>query len=404
MDTLVLTVFALVYLGMILGRIPGLALDRTGVALLGAIALFAFGRIGTDDLPAAVDVSTIALLFALMVVSSQFRLAGAYSYLVRRVGRLDVSPTMLLGLVIGVVALLSAVLVNDIVCLAATPVVIEACANRRLNPVPFLLAVACASNIGSAATLIGNPQNILIGQVLDLSFSGYLLESVVPVLLGLVLLWGIVAAQYRDNMTAAESTRPIEQIVFDRWQTAKGTVVLFALLTVFLIGGLPRDLAALAGAGILLLSRRMHSRDMLGLVDWQLLVLFFALFVVNYTVNAAGYTAEVIASLGQSGVDLTHPGWLFGASVVLSNLVSNVPATMLLLPSATHPISGAVLALSSTLAGNLIVVGSIANIIVLDQASRLGVKVSWRTHAKTGVPVTVATLLVAGIWLWVRGG
>ncbi len=314
-----------------------------------------------------------------------------------------VTPRVLLGLVIAVVAILSAVLVNDIVCLAAAPVVIEACANRRLNPLPFLLATACASNIGSAATLIGNPQNILIGQVLDLSFSGYLLESLVPVVLGLVLLWGIVVAQYRNNLTAPESPRPIEQIVFDRWQTAKGTVVLLALLAMFLIGGLPRDLAALAGAGILLLSRRMHSRDMLGLVDWQLLVLFFALFVVNYTVNAAGYTAQVIAGLGASGIDLTHPGWLFGASVVLSNLVSNVPATMLLLPSATHPISGAVLALSSTLAGNLIVVGSIANIIVLDQASRLGVKISWRTHAKTGVPVTVATLVVAGIWLWVRG-
>jgi len=402
MDWLIILVFGVVYLGMILGRIPGLALDRTGVALLGALCLLGFGRVTTADLPAAVDMSTIALLFALMVVSSQFRLAGAYSFLVRRAGELAVSPAALLAVVIGVTALLSAVLVNDIVCLAATPVVIEACAHRRLNPVPYLLGLAAAANIGSAAILIGNPQNILIGEVLRLSFSGYLLESLIPVVFGLVLLWLILAWQYRGRLGAETVAPPVAAPLFSRWQTAKGTLVLAALLVIFLAGSWPRDLAALGAAGVLLLSRRMQSREMLGLIDWPLLVLFLALFVVNYAVNSGGYMAGVMVGLDAAGIPLDHPGWLFAASVVLSNLVSNVPATMLLLPSATHPLGGAVLALSSTLAGNLLVVGSIANIIVLDQAERLGVRISWRRHARTGVPVTAATLLAAGVWLWLR--
>jgi len=403
MDTLVPAVFVIVYLGMIFGRIPGLALDRTGVALLGAIVLLAFARVTVTDLPAAVDIPTISLLFGLMVLSAQFRLAGAYSYLIRRIGTIQIAPPLLLGVVIGIVALLSAVLVNDVICLAAAPVLIEACARRKLNPVPFLLALAAASNIGSAATLIGNPQNILIGQALHLSFSHYLLWSLPPVLLGLALLWLIVWRQYRTDWSAAEDLPSVETIPFSVWQSAKGTVVTIVLFLLFLVTPLPRDLVALAAAGLLLLSRKLRSREILGLIDWQLLVLFVSLFVVNFALGKSGLTALTVHYLATVGIDIGNPAWLFAGSAVLSNIVSNVPATMLLLPYANDPIAGPALALSSTLAGNLIVVGSIANIIVLEQASRLGVSISWRTHARTGVPVTLATLAVAAAWLQVIG-
>ena len=161
-------------------------------------------------------------------------------------------------------------------------------------------------------------------------------------------------------------------------------------------------LLALAAAGVLLCSRRMRSRDMLELVDWQLLVLFMALFVVNHAFEASGGMAAAASRLSSAGVDLSRPAALFGASVLLSNLVSNVPAAMLLLPFASHPLAGPVLALSSTLAGNLLIVGSIANIIVIDQAGRLGVAITWREHARIGVPVTVVTLAIAAAWLALR--
>jgi len=402
-DLVVLLSFAFVYLGMILGRIPGLALDRAGVALLGAIALLTLGRARVEDLATIVDLPTIALLFGLMVVSAQFRMSGLYSRIVRRLAEIEASPGTLLALLVAVVGALSALLANDIVCLAVAPVLVEGCARRRLDPKPFLLALACAANVGSAATLIGNPQNMLIGQVLRLSFNGYLLDAGVPSVLGLAVVWGVIFALYRGRWSREMTLPSVEATPFDRWQTLKGGLLLAFLIVSFLVGRWPREIVALAAAGVLLCSRRMESREMLGLVDWQLLLLFMSLFVVNRTLEASGALAVFTSGAGARGVDLASPPWLFGASVALSNLVSNVPAVMLLLPSATHPLAGAVLALSSTLAGNLLIVGSIANIIVVDQAGRLGVAISWRDHARVGVPVTVLTLAVAALWLLARG-
>jgi Na+/H+ antiporter NhaD/arsenite permease-like protein len=401
-DPVALGVFAFVYAGMILGRIPGLALDRTGVALLGAIVLVTLRRVTVPELSTVVDVPTIALLFGLMVVSAQFRMSGFYSRLVRRLAGVEVSPPALLVLLVAIAGALSALLANDIVCLAVAPVLVEGCARRRLNPKPYLLALACAANVGSAATLIGNPQNMLIGQVLRLSFGGYLLDAGVPALLGLFVVWGVVCLLQKGRWKMEMRIPAIEATPFDTWQTAKGAAVLAVLVVAFLATSWPREILALAAAGYLLCSRRMESREILGLVDWQLLVLFMSLFVVNHALAASGSMDAFTAALAERGVDLGRPAWLFGSSVLLSNLVSNVPAVMLLLPSASHPIAGPVLALSSTLAGNLFIVGSIANIIVVDQAGRAGVGISWRDHAKVGVPVTLITLAVAAGWLALR--
>jgi Na+/H+ antiporter NhaD/arsenite permease-like protein len=297
---------------------------------------------------------------------------------------------------------LSAVLANDIVCLAMAPVLVEGCARRKLNPVPFLLALACSANVGSAATLIGNPQNMLIGQALNLSFTGYLVDASVPSILGLAVVWFVIRWIYRGRWRCDQPVPHVDAPVFNVWQSGKAVVVITLLMAVFLFTELPRDVAALAAAGILLTSRRMESREILGLVDWHLLVLFGGLFIVNHVLESSGVLAVLMESLRDIHVDAEQPVWLFAVSVVLSNLVSNVPATMLLLPSATHPAAGAILAVSSTHAGNLFIVGSIANIIVIDQAARLGVKISWREHARTGLPVTALTLAIAAIWLWAR--
>ncbi len=404
MDTWVVLVFGFVYLGMLLGEIPGLALDRTGVALLGALALIASERVTPEAAWRAVNVPTLALLFGLMVVSAQFRLGGFYAFITRKAAGARVSPAILLGLVIAVAGGLSAVLANDIVCLAVAPLLIEGCARRGLDPVPFLLALACAANVGSAATLIGNPQNMLIGQTLHLSFVGYLGAAAVPALLGLAVVWGVVVASARGSWFKPTSVPQVEEAGLNRWQTGKGLVVLGLLLLGFLFAPVPREVLALAAAAVLLTSRRMASRDILGTVDWHLLVLFVGLFVVNFALAGSGTLAMATRALERGGVDLTRPGVLFPLTVVLSNLVSNVPAVMLLLPQATRPAAGPLLALASTLAGNLIIVGSVANIIVVDQAARLGVHIGWKQHARVGVPVTLATLAIAAGWLALIAG
>ena len=389
---------------MLLGEIPGLALDRTGVALLGALVLVASERVTPDAAWRAVDVPTLALLFGLMVVSAQLRLGGFYTWITRRIVSAGVGPPLLLGLVVAAAGALSAVLANDIVCLAMAPLLVEGCLRRRLDPVPFLLALACASNVGSAATLIGNPQNMLIGQALRLSFAGFLKDALVPSGVGLVVVWGLIRLAVAGRWSIEAAVPAVEAPPLDRWQTAKGLLVLTALVAGFLFTGVPHEVLALGGAALLLMSRRMASRDLIGLVDWHLLVLFIGLFVVNHAVAEAGLATQANAALRGAGVDLADGRFLFGVTAVLSNLVSNVPAVMLLLPHASHPLAGPILALASTLAGNLLIVGSIANIIVVEQAGALGVRIGWRRHARVGIPVTLATLAIAAFWLWLRAG
>jgi Na+/H+ antiporter NhaD/arsenite permease-like protein len=406
MSTTILVVFAVVYVGMVLGRLPRLQLDRTGVALLGAIALVATGSMSLEDATRSIDVPTIAVLFSFMVVSAQLRLGGFYTRVISAVTARRLSPAALLGVVIVVTGALSAVFTNDIVCLAAAPVLIGACRRRGLNPVPFLLALACASNVGSAATLIGNPQNILIGQVLGLSFAGYLLDAGIPALLGLGVTWAVVARRYARRWHVAdpipERAPENDAPAWNAWQASKGIAATLCLLLAFLITSWPRELLALGAAGALLCSRRLHSRQMLGLVDWQLLVLFIGLFIVNRAVQLAGWPEWFVGALGRAGVDPGHPPWLFAITAFLSNAVSNVPAVMLLLPFASSPFAGPVLALSSTLAGNLLIVGSIANIIVVGSAAAHGITIDWRCHARTGVVVTALTLAVAAAFLALR--
>jgi Na+/H+ antiporter NhaD/arsenite permease-like protein len=402
-DSVVLGVFAFVYLGMFLGRIPGLALDRTGVALLGAIVLLATRRVSEQAAVASIDVPTLALLLGMMVVSAQLRLGGFYTLVTRTIASARVSPPALLASLVVAAAVLSALLANDIVCFAMSPIVVETCIRRRLQPVPMLLALACAANVGSAATLIGNPQNMLIGQVLHIGFGAYFAAAAVPTLLGLVIVWAVVVLSYRgrwDLQASPSAAVAVEAPEFELWQSGKGVAVLGLIVVAFVFTSQPRELAPIAAAGVLLFSQKMSTRKMLGLVDWHLLVLFSGLFIVNGALSETGAPQAAVEALHGRGVDLTRSGPLFLVTVALSNIVSNVPAVMLLLPTAkTAAAGGATLALASTLAGNLLLAGSIANLIVSDQAGQLGVKIDWRAHAKIGVPVTLGTLAVAWSWL-----
>jgi Na+/H+ antiporter NhaD/arsenite permease-like protein len=402
----VAAIFFVVYAGMILGGLPFLQLDRTGVALLGAIAMVSIGALTLDEALAAIHAPTLILLFAFMVISAQLRLGGFYTWVTYRLGAMPLSPAVFLGALTFVTAALSAVFSNDVICLAVAPVLIEVCRARRLNPVPFLLALACAANIGSAATLIGNPQNMLIGATLQLSFAGYLQIALVPVVVGLFAMWALIVLQVHGRwpaggLSADTARHPTDTPPpFDVWQSVKGLAVAGAVFVLFLTTSLPREVVALIGAGLLMTSRKLHSQKMLGLVDWQLLVLFIGLFIVNQALQKAGLPQETMSELAAASMDVSHPAYLFLTAFSLSNIVSNVPAVMLLLPAAVHELAGPLLALSSTLAGNLFIVGSIANIIVVDAAAKRGVVIDWRSHARIGVPVTLITGAIAAGWLW----
>ena len=341
-----------------------------------------------------------------MLVSAQFRRSGFYARITQWLAARPTSPARLLGELLAVVGLLAALLTNDVVCLAIAPVLVDICVQRRLDPVPFLLGLAAGTNVGSAATLLGNPQNVLIGQALHLPFAGYLLDGGVPAVLGMFVVWLVLVRAYRGRWQRDVVVAPPPPVAFDRWQTQKGVAVLALLVAALLFAPVERDVLALLAGGVLLLSRTTSPRALFDLVDWQLLVLFAGLFVVNHAFQQAGHAAAAFAYARENGVDFGDPSTLFATCLVGSNVVSNVPLTMLLLPVATHPQAGPLLALATTLAGNLLLVGSIANLIVVEQAERLGVRPQGRgwasEHWRTGVPIALLTLGIAATWLWVR--
>lgn len=402
--------FTLTYLGIACGRLPGLAIDRTGIALLGAIAMVVGGVMTATEAFAAIDIPTILLLYSLMVISAQLRLGGFYAWSARRIMPLLNRPRQFLAVSMLLAAALSALLANDIVCLAFTPVLIHGLIAARLNPVPFLLGLAVASNIGSAATIIGNPQNMLIGQSAGLDFTAFLRWCLPPVLIALAAGYLLLVLCYRRRFVAgAESataglTRRTPWPEFNRRQTAKGLVAVGVLIALFFTP-VPREVSAIGLAGLLLCSRQYDTRRILGLVDWHLITLFCALFIVVHGMSAGDLPAKVMAGLQGLGIHFSEPLTLTAMSAVLSNIFSNVPAVMLLiqfLDPAAHQL-WYVLAVSSTFAGNFILIGSIANLIVVEQALAEGVVISFAEHARIGIPVTLVSLAILAGWIAVAG-
>jgi Na+/H+ antiporter NhaD/arsenite permease-like protein len=398
-------IFLATYFGVAIGGIPGLKIDRTGIALLGAMAMVVTGALTTEQAVFAIDVPTILLLYALMVVSAQFRLGGFYTFVALKISALVGQPIKFLALMMLISAVLSAVLANDIVCLAFTPVLTVALLRAKLNPVPFLVGLAVASNIGSAATIIGNPQNMLIGQLGKLDFAEFLLWCAAPSVLALMAAFVLIAILSRKEFAAISAGQLSESFgwpEFNRHQSTKG-LVLIAILIILFFTHIPRELSAMAVAGILLCSRRMHTRTILGLVDWHLITLFVALFIVIKGIELTNLPAIAIAQLSEFGFDLNNLYLLTLVSTVLSNLVSNVPATMLLVKflNPAEPTQWYALALSSTFAGNLITIGSIANLITFEGAKELGVNITFKDHARLGVPITLISLVIAVAWIWV---
>ena len=400
---IILAIFAVTYIGIAMGHIPGLKLNRSGIALLGVIGMMIFGRVTTADAVSYVNWPTICLLFGFFVISAQLRLSGFYDLVAAALARQLGHPARFLLILMLVTGGLSAFLNHDIVCFVFAPVTGVALLRKQINPVPFLIALAIASNIGAAATVIGNPQNMMIGQIAHLDFGRYLLWSSVPVVFGLAAAYGIIWLMSRKNLQAplpGQNVTGPPAYPFNRLHTIKGIVILIVVIGLFFTS-LPKEIIVLAAAGIHLASTRFRTEDLLGLVEWPILVLFIGLFIIAGAFQSTGYGEDAIHWLAQGGFNLNAPVNLTLTTAALSNLVGNSAAVMLLLKvvNLAAPATPYILALANSFGGSLIIIGSVSNIIVVQQAREMGIKISFWDFARLGIPVTLAAL--AGLLVWV---
>jgi Na+/H+ antiporter NhaD/arsenite permease-like protein len=399
----ILAIFAATYAGIAMGHVPGLKLNRVGIALLGAIAMMIFGGVTTADVVAWVNWPTIFLLFGFFVISAQLRLSGFYDKVAGGISARLGHPARFLLVLMLVTGGLSAFLNHDIVCYVFAPIAGAALLRRKINPVPFLVALAIASNIGAAATLVGNPQDMMIGQVARLNFGRYMLWSAAPVVFAMAAAYGIVWLLSRHKLQsdlAVPAELDPQFHPFNRPHTIKGLAILAVVVGLF-FSPLPKEIVALAAAGIHLASTKFRTDDLLGLVDWPILILFMGLFVVTGAFEATGYGGQAVQWLAHGGFNLNAPAILAVTTAALSNLINNSAAVMLLLKVAhlSQPVTAYILALANSFGGSLIILGSVSNIIVVQQARALGIRISFGDFARLGVPVTLAAL--AGLLAWV---
>jgi len=403
---------ALAMLGIAVGRLPRLRMNRPSMALAFAVLLVAAGALSPEAALASVDLGTIVLLLAMMLVVANLRIAGFFTAAGARLLAIARTPRSLLALVVASSGLLAALFLNDTVCLMLTPLVVELARRSERDPVPYLVGLATSANVGSCATIIGNPQNMLIGASSGIPFISFLARLAPPSILGLGACWLCIVlafpAEFRSGSTlgpaaSASSPRGGEDSV-DRLLVAK-SLGATALMIVLLLAGVPAPLAASAAAAILLFTRRIAPEKVFAEVDFGLLVFFSGLFIITKALAgtrsfAAG--VEAATPLLSDGGRLALPAFSI-ISVLASNLISNVPAVMLfrpLVPLFAEPEKAwLVLAMASTYAGNLTLLGSVANLIVAEGARPYGVDLSFGKYLRAGLPVTLATVAAGTLWI-----
>lgn len=389
-------IFAAAYLVFAAGKFPGTKIDRAGMAIIGAVLMVALGVVSPRDALSAVDFSTIVLLFSMMVIVAYLHQAGFFDWITELVvNRLH--PRHLLPTTIFTCGLLSAFFVNDIICLVMVPFVLAVTRRMGLKPMPYLLAVATASNIGSVASITGNPQNMLVGSYSGISYRHFLGHLGPVAIVGLFLDWLVL--RYVAAHGAAEPQLRAEVAHVNVAQLRKPVIVVAAVLAGFLLS-VPPALVAAVGAAMMLITRTRDPRKVYQEVDWGLLVFFVGLFVIVRGAENAGLMRLLDEATRQ--VNLQQPAAFTAVTAILSNVVSNVPAVMLLkslVPGFANPHTGwLVLAMASTLAGNLTITGSVANLIVVESAKG-EVEIGFWDYFKVGLPLTLLTLLVGWAWL-----
>lgn len=386
------------YAGIAFGYVPRLRMNRATIALVGAAALVAIGAITEKEALASIDMGTLLLLGAMMVINVNLQLSGFFRFITSRTLRLAKTPRALLALVIFSAGILSALFLNDTICLMMTALVVDVTLRLKRNPLPYLIGLAAATNVGSVATITGNPQNIIIGQASGISFLSFLAHLGPVALIGLGICWGVVMllypAEFKGSLPEAElpPPRPYNPLLF------RTLLIVGAMLIAFLVGS-PIVTAACIAAGGLLISR-LRPKRLLAL-DWELLALFTGLFVVTGAIESTG----ISTALFKAAAPLIEGGILpFSlTTAALSNVVSNVPAVLLLRPvvgTLAHPQQmWLTLAMASTLAGNFTLLGSAATLIVAEIAGAKGVKLTFGAFLKAGMLITVLTMAVGIIWL-----
>ena len=396
-----IAIFLATYVVIALGRLPGFRLDRAGAALIGASLMVASGIMTMAEAYRAIDFDTIVVLLGMMIVIANLRLSGFFALVSAWVARHAHHPFVLLAALVLVCGVFSAFLVNDTVCLMLTPLVLELVLTLRRNPVPYLLAIAMASNIGSSATITGNPQNIMIGSFSAIPYGSFLAALAPVALAGLAVTLLLIAGAYRKEFWGRQilAAAPRDSRI-NKQLLRKSTAVTACMVIAFFLVAPPAKVAIVAGA-FLLLTRRLKPERIYDEVNWSLLLLFAGLFIVVAGLEKTVMTPETLAAAAQLRLDRVPV--LSAVAAILSNLVSNVPAVLVLKPFVQHlqdqRTGWLTLAMASTLAGNFTVLGSIANLIVVERARQGGVAIGFWTYFKLGAPLTVITIAVGVWWL-----
>jgi Na+/H+ antiporter NhaD/arsenite permease-like protein len=391
--------FAGTYLGLALGRLPFFRVDRTGVAIIGGAVMVVSGVLPWDRAVAAVDAHTLVLLFGMMIVAAYLRLSGFFRLVTHAAVRRAHTPTGLLGLIIVAAGVLSALFVNDVICLVMAPIVLDVVRQLRLPPVPYLIALATAANVGSVATLTGNPQNMLVGSFSGIGYRTFLLREAPVAVIGLAVVFLVIWLAYSRALPPTLPAVDLSEHFRMHYPLMIKTMIGVSIMLVAFLAGVPIALVAIGGAAYCLLTRRVNPDKVYREIDWGLLVLFTGLFVVVGGIEATGIARELLG--GAAVMGLYRPAVLTAVTAALSNLVSNVPAVLLfksVIPTFGEPTRAwLLLAMASTLAGNLTILGSVANLIVVEHARNAGIQVRFLEYSRVGVPVTLLTLLVG--WL-----
>jgi len=395
-----IVIFAITYLVLAIGRLPGFRIDRTGAAIIGASFMVGVNALSLDEAYRAINFDTIILLFGMMIVVVNLRLSGFFSLVAERVVEHAHGPTALLVAIVTVAGVFSAFFVNDTMCLVLTPLVLEIALALGRNPIPYLLAVAMGSNVGSVATITGNPQNMMVGSFSGIPYRQFLATLAPVAAFGLVLTVILIRFVYRAEFASAARVKVAEKAVrVDRGLMWKAILVSLGMIAMFFAGWPVPKVAIIAGA-LLLITRRVNPEKVYSGIDWSLLVMFSGLFIVIAGIEHTSLETGLATLAGRLHLDNVF--LLSAFTAVLSNLVSNVPAVLVFKPLVGHLSDPSrawlTLAMSSTLAGNLTVLGSVANLIVIEQA-RNRVKITFWEHFRVGAPLAVLTILAGAAWI-----
>lgn len=405
-----ITIFILTYFVLCIGRLPGLKIDRTGAVVVGALAMIVLGSISSKDAWNAINYETVGMLFGLMVLSSSFLACGFYDWFSNKIANLRVSSPILLAIFIISSGLLSAVLTNDVVVVAMTPILISITLSRGLNPTPFLLGFCFASNTVPTFSLIGSPQNIIVAQELHLSFLSLMMATIVPALLSIFVIWGVLVWLYKGKWELKQSANAIaedhQMKPLNKPILFKATLIAVLVIVAFLFTSISHEVIAFGAAALLLLNHSISSSDILKNVDGSLMLLIMGLFVVNAGFSETGLSQQMMLSLKSHHIDMHNPIILFLSTSVISDIVGNSPAVMLLMPflTPTPEIAnsiGTALALGTGISSNLFIFCSLTGIITVEQAKLYKVNISFSEFTRSGALITAISMIICVLNLFV---